>query len=265
MVAPIAPTDRVSCRHRNILRLYGYFWDETRIYLILEFCRDGELFRLLKKEGSFSEDRSAQYIASIAGSCQWSCTRPILTVGPFNADALKYCHSRSVMHRDLKPENLLISQQVCVRRLLRVALTATLVTHQGEIKIADWGWAVHCPDRSVRRRTLCGTVDYLSPEMVEGKGHECERVAQILLSVSRCLVLTLLLQLAWTFGRSACCVLSSWRADRRSRWAHAVLCTSLLLTGGLTWYRPRRTRRRTGKSRVLSSSSPSISPMRPRT
>jgi aurora kinase len=40
---------------------------------------------------------------------------------------------------------------------------------QGELKIADFGWSVHT---SSRRRTLCGTLDYLPPEMVEGKEHD---------------------------------------------------------------------------------------------
>ncbi len=38
---------------------------------------------------------------------------------------------------------------------------------QGDIKIADFGWSVHAP--TSRRTTLCGTLDYLPPEMVEGR------------------------------------------------------------------------------------------------
>lgn len=40
----------------------------------------------------------------------------------------------------------------------------------GELKIADFGWSVHAPNS--RRRTLCGTLDYLPPEMVEGLEHD---------------------------------------------------------------------------------------------
>ena len=40
----------------------------------------------------------------------------------------------------------------------------------GEIKIADFGWSVHAP--SSRRKTLCGTLDYLPPEMVENRSHD---------------------------------------------------------------------------------------------
>merc|ERR1712008_591892 len=40
----------------------------------------------------------------------------------------------------------------------------------GELKIADFGWSVHAPHS--RRTTLCGTLDYLPPEMIEGKAHD---------------------------------------------------------------------------------------------
>uniref|UniRef100_A0A4W6CA23 non-specific serine/threonine protein kinase n=1 Tax=Lates calcarifer TaxID=8187 RepID=A0A4W6CA23_LATCA len=119
-------------RHPNILRLYGYFHDASRVYLILEFAPKGELYSELQRCGSFSEDRSATYIMELA-------------------DALNYCHSKKVIHRDIKPENLLLGAN-------------------GELKIADFGWSVHTP--SSRRSTLCGTLDYLPPEMIEGKTHD---------------------------------------------------------------------------------------------
>jgi serine/threonine protein kinase len=53
-----------------------------------------------------------------------------------------------IIHRDIKPENILVGLQ-------------------GEIKLADFGWSVRTP--SNRRRTMCGTLDYLPPEMVEQK------------------------------------------------------------------------------------------------
>lgn len=61
------------------------------------------------------------------------------------ADALYYCHQNNVIHRDIKPENLLL-------------------TNNDDVKLADFGWSVHAP--SMRRRTMCGTLDYLPPEMV---------------------------------------------------------------------------------------------------
>ncbi|XP_028926892.1 aurora kinase A isoform X1 [Ornithorhynchus anatinus] len=119
-------------RHPNILRLYGYFHDATRVYLILEYAPRGEVYRELQKFSKFDEQRTATYITELA-------------------DALSYCHSKKVIHRDIKPENLLLGSD-------------------GELKIADFGWSVHAP--SSRRTTLCGTLDYLPPEMIEGRMHD---------------------------------------------------------------------------------------------
>ncbi len=47
-------------RHRNILRLYGYFHDSKRVYLILEFAAQGELYKQLRKYGRFPEKRAAR-------------------------------------------------------------------------------------------------------------------------------------------------------------------------------------------------------------
>ncbi|XP_055963430.1 aurora kinase A [Sorex fumeus] len=119
-------------RHPNILRMYGYFHDATRVYLILEYAPLGAVYRELQKLSKFDEQRTATYITELA-------------------DALSYCHSKRVIHRDIKPENLLLGSA-------------------GELKIADFGWSVHAP--SSRRTTLCGTLDYLPPEMIEGRMHD---------------------------------------------------------------------------------------------
>lgn len=44
-------------RHPNVLRMYGYFFDETRVYLILEFAANGEMYKFLKRQPAnrFSE------------------------------------------------------------------------------------------------------------------------------------------------------------------------------------------------------------------
>uniref|UniRef100_A0A667HIP1 non-specific serine/threonine protein kinase n=1 Tax=Lynx canadensis TaxID=61383 RepID=A0A667HIP1_LYNCA len=118
-------------QHPNILRLYNYFYDRRRIYLILEYAPRGELYKELQKSRTFDEQRTATIMEELA-------------------DALLYCHGKKVIHRDIKPENLLLGLQ-------------------GELKIADFGWSVHAP--SLRRKTMCGTLDYLPPEMIEGRTH----------------------------------------------------------------------------------------------
>ena len=45
--------------HPHILRLYGYFYDNTRVYLILEYAPRGELYKELQKCGRFDDGRAA--------------------------------------------------------------------------------------------------------------------------------------------------------------------------------------------------------------
>ena len=116
-----------NLRHPNILMLYGHFHDSKRIFLILEFAGKGELYKHLRKENRFPEWKAASYIAQMAA-------------------ALKYLHKKHVIHRDIKPENILVGIH-------------------GEIKISDFGWSVHAPNN--RRNTMCGTLDYLPPEMIK--------------------------------------------------------------------------------------------------
>jgi len=63
--------------------------------------------------------------------------------------ALEYLHSMKIMYRDLKPENILLCSS-------------------GHIKLVDFGLAKIITDRTY---TLCGTAEYLAPEMIENKGH----------------------------------------------------------------------------------------------
>ena len=92
-----------NLRHKNILRLYQYFWNESRIYLVLEYAAKGEMYKVLKKYGKFSEPMSAKYINDVAS-------------------ALRYCHSKHVIHRDIKPENLLLSLNVTYSISFEIAL-----------------------------------------------------------------------------------------------------------------------------------------------
>ena len=63
------------CRHNNILRLYGYFYDDKRVYLILEYAPKGELYKELTKKSKFSEKASATVIllyCFFTGSAEFS-------------------------------------------------------------------------------------------------------------------------------------------------------------------------------------------------
>lgn len=114
--------------HKNILRLYGFFLDKKRIYLILELATGGMLHEHLGKQGRFSEPQAAKYVVQIAR-------------------ALQFAHGKKVIHRDLKPENLLLDDK-------------------GVIKLADFGWSA---SGGGRRRTVCGTLDFLAPEIIQNR------------------------------------------------------------------------------------------------
>ena len=113
--------------HKNIPKLLSWFHDEKSIYLVLEFAPGGCLYSKMNKQpkGRFTEHQTAAYIAQITS-------------------ALRYLHSKNIMHRDIKAENILLG-------------------FHSEIKLADFGYSVH--SESGFRSTVCGTLDYLSPEV----------------------------------------------------------------------------------------------------
>lgn len=99
--------------------------------MLLEFIQGGELFNLLWNKGGYVSINSAIFYSSCVLS------------------GLSYLHDRSICYRDLKPENLMIDKN-------------------GYIKIIDFGFAKEVVDKTY---TLCGTPEYLAPELVIGKGH----------------------------------------------------------------------------------------------
>ena len=104
------------------------------------------MYKCLKKcQGQkFDEPRASKYIKQMT-------------------DALAYCHSMKVIHRDIKPENLLLDMKGKFQVFIK--LSVFNISSSGDLKISDFGWSVHAP--SSRRATMCGTLDYLPPEMIE--------------------------------------------------------------------------------------------------
>jgi serine/threonine protein kinase/CRP-like cAMP-binding protein len=118
--------------HPFILTFHCAMQDEHNIYFLLEVLLGGELFRTLRQEGQFSESWSRFYAASVM---------------------LAFCqiHSRKIAYRDLKPENLVMDAQ-------------------GYLKIVDFGLAKKL--EGGKTWTLCGTPDYLAPEVILNEGHD---------------------------------------------------------------------------------------------
>jgi len=70
-------------------------------------------------------------------------------------NALKYLHQHKVIHRDLKLGNLFLNENM-------------------EIKLGDFGLATKLEYEGEKKKTICGTPNYIAPEILEGKGHSYE-------------------------------------------------------------------------------------------
>jgi len=95
---------------------------------VLEYCAGGELYNLLQKKRVFSEDQAKFYVAQI-----------VL--------ALEYLHLNNIIYRDLKPENIIIDAQ-------------------GYIKLTDFGLSKKNIDDELLTYSICGTPEYLAPEIL---------------------------------------------------------------------------------------------------
>lgn len=125
----------LACNHTFVLRLYKTFKDARRLYMLLEFVQGGELFTVLHTpRGDGVPDASAKFYG--AG----------VLLG------LIHMHQRDIAYRDMKPENCLVDKM-------------------GYPKIVDFGFAkiIRIGTKSY---TLCGTPEYLAPEIVLGRGHD---------------------------------------------------------------------------------------------
>jgi calcium-dependent protein kinase len=124
----------LSLDHPNIARLQDVYETGEKIQLLTECCEGGELYYRLQKRGVYSDADAADAM------------RQMLR-------AVSYLHSRDIVHRDLKLENLLY------------------VTGQSsQLKLIDFGFA-RIWDPSTLMMTSCGSVAYVSPDVISGKGY----------------------------------------------------------------------------------------------
>ncbi|RKP26051.1 kinase-like domain-containing protein, partial [Syncephalis pseudoplumigaleata] len=127
--------------HLNVLRMYGWYQDQHGIWMILEYCPDGDLFHhITHANGAFSGDISAKELA-VKHAFSQIC------------NGVAWCHSRGVYHRDLKPENVLVW-------LEKEADTGYV---RPILKIADFGLAT---DKKCTSDFGCGSTFYMSPECI---------------------------------------------------------------------------------------------------
>jgi len=118
-------------RHPFVVGLRYAFQTAGRLYLIMDFVNGGQLFFHLRAEAMFSE-RMVQFYAG----------ELIL--------ALEHLHSLGIIHRDLKPENILLDST-------------------GNIVLTDFGFAKENITDQNRATSFCGTMEYMSPEMLKSQ------------------------------------------------------------------------------------------------
>lgn len=124
------------CRHENIVKFFCYFHDEERICIVLEYCNGKTLLDLMARQpqGRVNEEAARQFLQQLVSALTY----------------LREGKAVPIIHRDIKPENILF---------VKNKSTGTLT-----LKLADFGWAVqHVP--TSKRTTLCGTPEYLPPEV----------------------------------------------------------------------------------------------------
>ena len=126
-----------SLHHPNIVAFEHYFEDSENVYLLIEICHNQTLNELLKRRKKLTELEVQCYSIQII-------------------KALKYLHNHRVIHRDLKLGNLFLTDKM-------------------ELKVGDFGLATKLDFEGERKRTVCGTPNYIAPEILDGKaGHSYE-------------------------------------------------------------------------------------------
>ncbi|XP_011876141.1 PREDICTED: serine/threonine-protein kinase PLK1-like [Vollenhovia emeryi] len=121
--------------HVNVVQMHHYFEDNLNVYMLLEACPRKSLMHVLKYRGKVTEPEARYYMKQMV-------------------TGVAYIHSQKVVHRDLKPGNMFLSDRMIV-------------------KIGDFGLATR-PDGQRRRVTICGTPNYIAPEVLYKQAYSYE-------------------------------------------------------------------------------------------
>ncbi|KAJ8916192.1 hypothetical protein NQ315_016331 [Exocentrus adspersus] len=125
-----------SLCHKNVVGFHGFFEDSLNIYIVLELCRKRSMMELHKRRKALTEPETRYYMKQIL-------------------NGVNYLHHNRIIHRDLKLGNLFLNDDLVV-------------------KIGDFGLAAKIEYDGERKKTLCGTPNYIAPEILNKKGHSFE-------------------------------------------------------------------------------------------
>ncbi|XP_038141257.1 serine/threonine-protein kinase PLK1 [Cyprinodon tularosa] len=125
-----------SLNHPNIVGFQGFFEDDDFVFVVLEICRRRSLLELHKRRKAVTEPEARYYMTQLL-------------------KGVHYLHNNRVIHRDLKLGNIFLNDDM-------------------EVKIGDFGLATKIEFDGERKKTLCGTPNYIAPEVLCKKGHSYE-------------------------------------------------------------------------------------------
>ncbi|PWN32126.1 Pkinase-domain-containing protein [Meira miltonrushii] len=164
-----------TVRHANIVELLDCLKTEHHIYLVMQYCRMGDLSIFIKSRkrnghSSSSSKRSApeqrrdpyeeeidkRYVHPHNGGLHADLVRSFLAQ---LAAALQFMRGKNIVHRDIKPQNLLLQEPE--QDLIDAGHAAFIP----QLKVADFGFARHLEEASVAE-TLCGSPLYMAPEIL---------------------------------------------------------------------------------------------------
>ncbi|KAI3384445.1 hypothetical protein SNEBB_001280 [Seison nebaliae] len=122
--------------HDHIVKFYSCFEDRANLYLILELCSKRSLMEMHKRRRKITEYETRYFLLQLISGIQ-------------------YLHNERIIHRDLKLGNIFINDEM-------------------NLKIGDFGLATLMQSRSKKKKTLCGTPNYIAPEVLTKSGHGFE-------------------------------------------------------------------------------------------
>ena len=126
-----------NLNHPHIVKLLNHFEDDKSFYLLMEFADGGNLYHHLHRQRQFIEVEAAQYLREVVLAVEYL-----------------HLHTPAIIHRDIKPENILLDSN-------------------GRVKLTDFGWSNYESGADeAPRKTVCGTLEYLPPEMIEERSHD---------------------------------------------------------------------------------------------
>ncbi|KAB1259082.1 Inactive serine/threonine-protein kinase PLK5 [Camelus dromedarius] len=141
-------------RHRNIVAFHGHFADHDHVYMVLEYC-SRQVPRGRGREGAAVPAGHLQSLAHVLEARQTLTEPEVRYYLRGLVSGLRYLHRRRIVHRDLKLSNFFLNKNM-------------------EVKIGDLGLATRVGPGGRCHRVLCGTPNFLAPEVVSRNGHSCQ-------------------------------------------------------------------------------------------